>query len=182
MSPRAPFRRTWLRYMPVIPASASAAIRTFREFRMTSSVVVMEATSTCGSLMLTPMKIAPAAAAQTPAAWGEAGRRDRHGEVPFSLGLVAGRMSDGVQDGRNRRGAGTSPHDVTRGCDFRASGGLEQTEIGSAADGGRPSVHVELGEDALGVGAQGVDRHEQLACDLGAAQGVASSRRTSSSR
>jgi hypothetical protein len=52
----------------------------------------------------------------------------------------------GVEDGRNRRGAGTSPHDVTRGGDFRASGGLEQAETGSAADGGRPGVHVQLGE------------------------------------
>src|SRR4029453_1933516 len=130
MSPRTRFRRTWLRYMPVIPASASAHIRTLREFRMTSSAVVMEATSPCGWLMLTPMKIAPATAAQTPAAWVRRVAVIVMARFP-SLGLGAGRMSDGVQDVRNRRGAGTSPHDVTRGGDFRASGGLEQTEIGS---------------------------------------------------
>ena len=35
-------RRIWLRYMPVIPASASAAIRTFAVLRTASSVVVIE--------------------------------------------------------------------------------------------------------------------------------------------
>src|SRR4029453_14172742 len=64
---------------------------------------------------------------------GEPGSGDRHSEVPLSW---AGRRTDVGRrpDGRNRRGAGTSPHDVTRGGDFRASGGLEQAETGSAAD------------------------------------------------
>ena len=57
MSPRTPLRRTWLRYM-LMPASASAAIRTFKASRMTTSVVAMVVTSRCGWLIWTPMKIA----------------------------------------------------------------------------------------------------------------------------
>src|SRR4029453_8310039 len=86
----------WLRYMPAIPASASAHIRTLSEFRMTSSVVVMEARSTCGWLMLTPTKIAPATAAQTPAAWVSRVAVIAMARL-LSPGLVAGRMSDGVE-------------------------------------------------------------------------------------
>jgi hypothetical protein len=54
--------------MPVMPASASTAIRTFRELRMATSVVVMEATSKWGWLTWTPMKMSPAIAAAMPAA------------------------------------------------------------------------------------------------------------------
>jgi hypothetical protein len=68
MRPSSPFRRTWLRYMPVMPASASTAIRTFKEFRMATSVVVMEVVSRWGCLTWTPMKMSPAIAAAMPAA------------------------------------------------------------------------------------------------------------------
>jgi hypothetical protein len=68
MSPRNPFRRTWLRYMPVMPASPSTAISTFRELRTASSVVVTEVASTWGWLIWTPMKISPATTAAAPAA------------------------------------------------------------------------------------------------------------------
>src|SRR5919106_2102247 len=68
MSPRDPFRRTWLRYMPVMPASASPHITSFRVLRMTTSVVAMEVVSMSGWPICTPMKIAPATTAQMPAA------------------------------------------------------------------------------------------------------------------
>ena len=51
-----------------MPASAKAAISTFRELRTTHSIVVTEETSACGWLICTPMKINPAATAATPAA------------------------------------------------------------------------------------------------------------------
>jgi hypothetical protein len=54
--------------MPVMPISARTVIRTFALSRMASSVVVMWATSAGGWPIWTPTKMAPAAAAQRPAA------------------------------------------------------------------------------------------------------------------
>ncbi len=53
--------------MPVKPASARTAIRTFAVSRSVISVVRRCATSADGWPIWTPMKIAPAAAAQRPA-------------------------------------------------------------------------------------------------------------------
>ena len=50
-----------------MPTRARAAISTFRELRTAHSVVVTAATSECGWLIWTPMKITPAATAATPA-------------------------------------------------------------------------------------------------------------------
>ena len=59
--------RTWFRYMPVMPTRARAAISTFSESRTSTSVVWMEVAFSCGWLIWTPMKMAPAAAAARPA-------------------------------------------------------------------------------------------------------------------
>ena len=59
--------RIWFRYMPVRPTSASAAISTLSESRTPISVVWIEMAFSCGWLIWTPMKIAPAAAAAMPA-------------------------------------------------------------------------------------------------------------------
>jgi hypothetical protein len=61
-------RRTWLRYMPLMPATASAHIRTLKQSRMKTSVVVTVVRFSWGWPIWTPMKIAPAPAAATPAA------------------------------------------------------------------------------------------------------------------
>ena len=61
-----------------MPASARAAISTFRELRTTHSVVVTEVTSEWGWLIWTPMKISPAATAATAGRPDEGGRCDGH--------------------------------------------------------------------------------------------------------
>ena len=53
--------------MPVKPISARTVIRTFADSRIAISVVTRWATSAGGCLIWTPMKMAPAAAAQGPA-------------------------------------------------------------------------------------------------------------------
>src|SRR6185312_1835047 len=71
-----------------------------------------------------------------------------------------------------------SRRSCTRNCPARAGprwaryassrlpDGLQEAEVGGAADGGLAGVDVQLGEDVLGVGAQRIDRHEQLTGDL----------------
>src|SRR3954471_15196045 len=54
--------------MPLMPATASAHIRTLKQSRMKTSVVVMVVRFSSGWPIWTPMKIAPAAAAAAPAA------------------------------------------------------------------------------------------------------------------
>src|SRR5689334_6618262 len=115
MSPSRPLRRTWLRYMPVMPATASPAIRTFKQSRTKTLVVVMDVRSSCGCPIWTPMKRAPAATAATAEA------RVRLVVVMVmsdSLVFGAGRVSGDVQDTRNRRGELTSPDDVSWGGDW----------------------------------------------------------------
>src|SRR4051812_50010622 len=54
--------------MPLMPATASAHIRTLKQSRMKTSVVVIVVRFSWGWPIWTPMKMAPAAAAATPAA------------------------------------------------------------------------------------------------------------------
>ena len=58
----------------------------------------------------------------------------------------------------------------------------QQAQLATAAHGGAAVVDAELRVDALGVRAQGVERHEEVLGDLGTVESVASRRRTSSSR
>src|ERR671938_1559807 len=110
MSPRRPLRRTWLRYMPVMPATARGHIRTFKDSRMWSSVVVIDVGFSGGWPIWTPMKSAPAATAAAPAARV----RDEVVTVMAMLPIVrpGGLLSD-VNDARSRPGEVTSPNDVT---------------------------------------------------------------------
>src|ERR671928_102065 len=110
MSPRTPLRRTWLRYMPVIPATARAHIRTFKDSRMKTSVVVMDVRFSGGWPIWMPTKRAPAATAAAPAARV----RDEVVTVMAILPIVrpGGLLSD-VNDASSRPGEVTSPHDVT---------------------------------------------------------------------
>src|SRR3954453_16228638 len=48
---------------------------------------------------------------------------------------------------------------------------LPQSQLGGSLYGGAPGVHVELGEDVLGMAAERVDGHEELLSDLGPGQG-----------
>src|SRR5688572_4685281 len=165
MSPRSPFRRTWLRYMPVMPTRASAAISTFSALRTTTSVVVTEVASRCGWPMLTPMKIAPAATAAAPAP-----RVSVVGVMVMSGSSIRGSVADaaGCQEPRDHQGGRASPDDVIG--DVTPGAGLEEPTLPGASYGGRPAVDVQLGEDALGVGAQGVEGDVELAGDLGSGQ------------
>src|SRR6476469_6103864 len=99
--------------MPVIPASAAAAMTVFAVWRTTHSVVVTEETSMGGCLIWTAMKRSPATAAEMPAALV------RPVVVTVMAGsLVLGRdpgeMSGHVMDATNRRGDLASPCDVTQ--------------------------------------------------------------------
>lgn len=53
---------------------------------------------------------------------------------------------------------------------IRGSATGQQPELVAPADGGATVVDAELRVDALRVGTQGVDRHEQVLRDLGAAE------------
>ena len=46
----------------------------------------------------------------------------------------------------------------------------QQAELPASAHGRAPTVHAELGVDALGMSAQGVERHEQACGDLRAVE------------
>src|SRR4030095_11506865 len=95
--------------MPVMPASARAAISTFRELRTAHSVVSTFVTSECGWLIWTPMKISPAATAATPAA-----RYSVLGVMVMSAPCRVGprRSLRRYQQRRKRQGDPASPHDV----------------------------------------------------------------------
>ncbi len=60
--------RYWRRYMPVMPASASAAMTILARSRTTHWVVSVVKLSIGGWLIWTAMKMAPATAAAAPAA------------------------------------------------------------------------------------------------------------------
>lgn len=53
--------------------------------------------------------------------------------------------------------------------EMRSASG-QQTELAAAAHGRAPTVHAELGVDALGVCPQGVERHEEALGDLRAVE------------
>src|SRR4051794_31894006 len=97
--------------MPVMPTSARAAISTLNESRTVTSVLWIEMAFSCGWLIWTPMKMAPAATAARPAH-----RVSRFGVIVMSgtlLGLVRGRCRGGYLEGRKAQAVPASPHDVT---------------------------------------------------------------------
>src|SRR4051794_38028948 len=105
-----PALRYWRRYMPVMPASASAAITVLATLRATHSVVSVVKVSVAGWLIWTAMKMDPATAAATAAALV------RPVAVMFTTGSwipVPDEVSGDVVDARSRLGAGTSHDDVT---------------------------------------------------------------------
>src|SRR5664279_4842048 len=63
-----PFRRTWFRYMPVMPATASAANTTLRYSLTFTFADVMEVVVSWGWPIWTAMKMVPPAIAATAAA------------------------------------------------------------------------------------------------------------------
>src|SRR5690242_6422908 len=152
--------------MPVMPASASAAMSTLRVSRTAIWVVWIEVASRCGWPIWTAMKIAPAAAAAAPAAL-------------VRLLLVTFMVAPGsrwrtrcpadVPDARSRLGEATSQDDVI-GLVILPGGRLQQAELACAGDCRPAGVHPELGKDMPGVRAEGVDGHEQPAGDLGPGQ------------
>src|SRR5829696_5136447 len=95
--------------MPVMPASARAAISTFNELRTAHSVVVTALTSEGGWLIWTPMKISPAATAATAAP-----RKRVVGVMVISLPVwfYPWRPPRVCLQRRKRRGDCASPHDV----------------------------------------------------------------------
>src|SRR6478735_4232562 len=95
--------------MPVMPASARAAMTTLAVLRSAHSVVSTEETTIGGWLIWTVMKMAPATAAAAPAALV------RPVAVTFMTGSwfrVPGGSGD-IQDARRRVGEATSHEDVT---------------------------------------------------------------------
>src|SRR4051794_2898473 len=97
--------------MPVIPASANAAITALALLRTAHWVVSAEAATIGGCLIWTAMKMPPATAAATPAA------RVRLAAVTFMADSLFLLWPDGVsgdvRNDRKRHGEVTSPRDVT---------------------------------------------------------------------
>ena len=102
----------------------------------------------------------PAAMAATPAA-----RKRVVGVIVMFAPCRVGpwRSPRGCMQRKKRWGDSASPHDV---IDDVTREGLEEPSFVGAAHRSCPGGHVELGEDALGVGAQRVERDVQLAGDL----------------
>src|SRR3954470_20701071 len=97
--------------MPVMPASASAVITALALQRTTHSLVSVRKLSMGGWLIWTPMKMAPAAAAQRPAAGGR-GWAVMFMSRPLGVRCRAG-VSGDERDVRDPHGEATSPRDVT---------------------------------------------------------------------
>src|SRR5215213_9787319 len=106
------------------------------------------------------MKITPAATAATPTALKRV-----VGVMIMSASCRLGpwRLPRGYLQPRKRRSDCASPHDVKNDV---TPEGLEKPLFVGAAHCRCTCGHVELGEDALGVGTQRVDRDVQLAGDL----------------
>src|SRR3954447_15982099 len=108
--PRSPALRCWCRYMPVIPASARAAITALAQLRATHWVVSVVKESNDGWPIWTTMKMAPATAAAAAAALVRAVA------VTFMTGSwcrVPNGVFGDVLDARSRVGEYASHDDVT---------------------------------------------------------------------
>ena len=104
-----PALRYWRRYMPVMPASASATMTLLAISRVTHWVVSVVKVSVAGCLIWTAMKMDPATAAAAPAALV----RPVAVMVMTAPAPGAGRVSGDVMDARSRGGEATSHDDVT---------------------------------------------------------------------
>src|SRR4051794_19891907 len=102
--PRTPFRRIWLRYMPVMPARARAHMSTFNESRTSTFVVLIEVAFNCGCPIWTPMNTTPAATAAAPA--------DRMSEVGVTV--MSGLLDPALRGGRQGEAVTCSHDSVTR--------------------------------------------------------------------
>src|SRR5438309_11735944 len=103
--------------MPARPTSARAQNRTFAVMRIVISVLTRCVMSAGGCLIWTPMKMAPAAAAQRPAV---AVRWSLLMFTADSFGLGAGRGVRRCRQLRSRCGERTSHDDVIEGGDCAA--------------------------------------------------------------
>src|SRR6478735_1793611 len=123
----------------------------------------MEVALSCGWLIWTPMKMAPAAAAAMPAQ-----RVSLFGVMVMSGSLFGSprRVPRGYLEPRSGRGPAASPHDVIHDVTSGPSQGSQNAVLVGSAYGGSPRLDVELGEDALGVATQGVQRDVELVGDL----------------
>ena len=153
--------------------------------RTNQSVVVTEATVMGGWWIWTPMKMAPATAAQTAAARVRLGGGGGHCWAPWSWVWI--RVFPALSsNGTKGSGEPTSPGDVIEvvishrtwsgGSSAPASpaqallGPRRQAQFLGPAKGRPTVVHAELHVDVLRVGPQGVEGHHEFASDVGAAQ------------